>query len=117
MFKGLAALINSGVLFTPMVLLGVITGIFLTFTMLLRDIYALFGDIRFYLLAFVIATIYEIGLRLTIKKSLGFKLPDLALSILGSAAKLAVAVFFSVAFVMVVGGGRFEDENYFDADF
>ena len=117
MFKGLAALISSGVLFTPMILLGVVTGFFLTFTMFLKDIYALFGDIRFYLLALVIALIYEIGLRLTIKKSQGFKFPDLALSILGSAAKLAVAVIFSVFFVMLIGGGSFGEENSFDADF
>ena len=56
MFKGLIALFTSGVIFSPLVLLGVISGFFAIIKMTPEAIADLFGDFHFYgAVAFVAA--------------------------------------------------------------
>lgn len=60
MIKGLIALFTSGVIFTPMVLLGVILGICAILMMSPEELRSLFSDYHFYAFAAFVSAIWTV---------------------------------------------------------
>lgn len=58
MIKGIISLITSGIIFNPMVLLGVVTGFYVMGTMSAEEIKQLFTEPAVYCVLFVIALIF-----------------------------------------------------------
>ena len=60
MIKGLLALFTSGLIFSPMVLLGVVSGAWTIVNLSPDDIRNLFFDIRFYVVVAILAVLFTI---------------------------------------------------------
>ena len=60
MLKGIIALFTSGIIFNPMVLLGIISGSYTILKLEPEKIRALFADYRFYGIVFVVAVLYTL---------------------------------------------------------
>ncbi len=58
MIKGIIALFSSGTILNPMVWLGVLGGLFLSYRLGLEKIYDVFKDYNFYLISFCVAFVY-----------------------------------------------------------
>ncbi len=60
MIKGLIALFTSGIIFNPMVLLGIISGIYTIIYFSSKEIFDILCNVNFYLGALFVAGIYTI---------------------------------------------------------
>ncbi len=67
MIKGIIALFSSGTIFHPMVWLGVLGGLFLSYRYGFEGIYDVFRDYNFYLIAVAIAFVYTFAFRIVYK--------------------------------------------------
>ena len=58
MIKGIIALFSSGTILNPMVWIGILGGLFLSYRYSLEKIYGIFYDYNFYLIGMAIAFVY-----------------------------------------------------------
>ena len=58
MIKGIIALFSSGTILNPMVWMGILGGLFISYRWKLENIYSIFRDYNFYLIAVAIAFVY-----------------------------------------------------------
>lgn len=103
MFKGLAALFTSGAILNPMVLLGVVFGLFLGIKFDGEQITLVYQNYRLYVLIIIIATIYNFLFK-RIYKSGGYEL-DVWVVIghsIGSSFKMIISSLLAIAFVVLL---------------
>lgn len=103
MFKGIAALFSSGTIWNPMVLIGVIFGIWLGIKFNGDQITVIYENYRLYVLALIIAAIYNFGFKRIYKDGgdeldVGAMLGHVVTSIL----KLVFSSLLAIAFVVLI---------------
>lgn len=103
MFKGLAALFTSGAILNPMVLFGVIFGLFLGIKFDGEQITLVYQNYRLYVLVVIIATIYNFLFK-KVYKSGGYELDVWA--VIGhsvtSSVKMIISSLLAIAFVVLL---------------
>ena len=67
MIKGIIALFSSGTILNPMVWIGVMGGLFLSYRYGFEGIYDILEDYNFYLIAVAIAFVYTFAFRIVYK--------------------------------------------------
>ena len=103
MIKGLMALFTTGIIFNPMVLLGVVTGFFAIARLNEEQIKELFFDYHLYLLVLLISAVYSFVFKKVYKDD-GLT-PDYAAMTFGTllgVVKFAFAAGMAMAFVMML---------------
>ena len=103
MIKGLMALFTTGIIFNPLVLLGVATGLFAMARLTNEQIKDLFFDYHLYLLVLLVSAVYSFIFKKVYKDD-GIT-PDyaaMAFSTLLGILKFAFAAGMSMAFVMML---------------
>ena len=103
MIKGLMALFTTGIIFNPMVLLGVVTGFFAIARLDEEQIKELFFDYHLYLLVLLISAVYSFVFKKVYKD--GGVTPDyvvMTFSALLGVVKFAFAAGMAMAFVMML---------------
>lgn len=103
MIKGLLALFRTGLIFNPMVLLGVICGIFLGIKVEEKKLFSLYANWHFYVLILLVAFIYNfIFCKRYNDGGNGFDYVKMWQNVLGSALMLLIANAGAISFVMMV---------------
>lgn len=101
MIKGIMALFTSGVIFNPMVLLGVIFGIIFDIKMDYQQMMSqVYKNYHFYLLALILAAVYNILFKKTYKT--GGQVLDIPVMFghtISSALKFVAASAFTIIFI------------------
>lgn len=113
MIKGILALFRSGLIFNPMVLLGILTGFTAMGTLEDEQLHQFYTNYHLYLLMFLVAGIYVYIFKRTYYK--GGVITDWQATIqtmVGHFLMLVVSFIFSMLFVMVMSFSGDEDENY-----
>ena len=113
MLKGLQALLASGILLDPLVLLGLILGGSFYFYLTDEQITAIYFDYRFYALAFIICLIYNFAVRPVYRRggmSIDSKrtMSNVALSCL----KFVLSSLLMMAFISFWSFGGDDTEDY-----
>ncbi len=103
MFKGLAALFTSGAIWNPMVLIGVIFGLFLGIKFDGEQITIIYQNYRLYILVAIIAVIYNFLFK-KVYKSGGYKLDVSAIigHSITSSIKMVLSSLLAIAFVVLL---------------
>lgn len=113
MIKGILALFKSGIIFNPMVLLGIITGFTAMGTMDSEQLHAFYTNPALYLLMLLIAFLYVFFFKRTYYRGgLETDWKNTGLAIAGHFLMLIVSFIFSMLFIMVISFGTEEEENY-----
>lgn len=104
MFKGLAALFTSGAIWNPMTLLGVIFGVFCAIKLQAEEIMTLFHNYHLYLLAMLIAFVYNLIFKKVYKGGNfdGLDITQMTLNFIGSFAKIIIASILSISFCYMI---------------
>ncbi len=103
MFKGLAALFTSGIIFNPMVLMGVILGFYCSFTLEAEQIYQLFGNYHFYFVILAISIIYHFSFKKVYKGDYeGLDYSAMVWQIIGDVFKFVFATVLSICFLLMI---------------
>ncbi|MBE6451647.1 MAG: hypothetical protein E7016_06770 [Alphaproteobacteria bacterium] len=114
MIKGILALFRSGLIFNPMVLLGVLTGFVCMATLEDDKLKALYTNYNFYILMFLVAAAYVYFFKCVYFQG-GYRVDwkETILSMIGHFCMLVLSFIFSMLFVMVVsfGGSETQTEN------
>lgn len=113
MIKGILALFRSGLIFNPMVLLGILTGFTAMGTLEDEQLHQFYTNYHLYLLMFLVAGIYVYIFKRTYYK--GGVITDWQATIqtmVSHFLMLVVSFIFSMLFVMVMSFTGDEDENY-----
>lgn len=108
MFKGIGALFSSGLIFNPMVLLGIVLGTFFFFGMTTEQVFELYFDFRFYALAFIIALLYNFLFKKVYDDGgLELDLKEMSIHSFGSFLLLIFSSVMMICFInlMYFGGG------------
>lgn len=103
MIKGLLALFTSGAILNPMILLGIAFGIFSYMFLTAEEISALYTDYRFYLLAVLIAFVYNFLFKKVYQDG-GYNLDigTTMLNVLGSSLKLVISSLLMLSFISML---------------
>lgn len=100
MFKGIAALFTSGIIFNPMVLLGIVLGIYCAFSLKSDAIAAVYHNYNLYLMALVVSTAYVVVFKKVYKDDgMTLDVPRMALRVIGGVVKFVFASFLTISFV------------------
>ena len=104
MIKGLISLFTSGIIFSPMVLLGIICGFFSIIKLSSEHIRTIIFDYKNYLILVIVTGIYVLAFK-KIYKDGGLELDWIAifLRILAESVKFLIAYVLSMAFVLIIG--------------
>ncbi len=103
MFKGIAALFTSGLIFNPMVLLGIFLALFCMIKMSAEQMKDLFSDYHLYALAALISVVYTFIFKKVYKDD-GIQL-DYAVMLLAAAAgvvRFVLACGLTISFVILL---------------
>ncbi len=103
MIKGILALFNTGIIFDPFVLCGILLGIFTAFTPDTELMENLFRQNSFYLLILLLSFLYNYLLKKVYKDD-GYTLDyvRMALNIVLSLVKFVVSCALSIVFIMML---------------
>lgn len=113
MIKGILALFRSGVIFNPMVLLGILCGFIAMGTLDDERLRALYTNYHLYLLMFFVAGLYVFFFkRVYYRGGVETDWQQTILSMVGHFCKLVISFIFSMLFVMVMSFGGEEEEQY-----
>lgn len=113
MIKGILALFRSGLIFNPMVLLGILTGFIAMGSLEGEQLHSFYTNYHLYLLMLLVAGIYVYIFKRTYLK--GGVITDwkaTGQTIVGNFLMLVTSFIFSMLFVMVMSFSGDEDENY-----
>lgn len=118
MLKGIAALFKSGLIFNPMVLLGIITGFVAMGALSDEQLHAFYTNYHLYLLMLLIAGLYVFFFKRTV-------IPNrdetdwaaTSQTIIGHFLMLVISFIFSMLFIMVMSFSGEPDEDYELAEF
>lgn len=117
MIKGFLALFTSGIIFRLPVLIGVIIGIFMMFTLSDDQIFEVFHNPLFYIFGLIISFIYAFSLkRIYHKGGTTVDWRATTYSIFGHFVSYVAAVIFSCLFIFTISFGGFDNNND-DADY
>lgn len=117
MIKGFLALFTSGIIFRLPVLIGVIIGIFMMFTLSDDQIFEVFYNPLFYIFGLIVSFIYAFTIKRIYHK--GGSTVDwraTTYSIIGHFVSYVAAVIFSCLFIFTISFGGFDNNND-DADY
>ena len=109
MFKGIAALFKSGLIFNPMVLLGILLGFVSMGTMSDEQLHAFYTNYHLYLLMLLIAGLYVYFFKRTVipnRDETDWKLTSQ--TIVGHFLMFVVSFIFSMLFIMVMSFPEFD---------
>ncbi|MBQ8870311.1 MAG: hypothetical protein IJ019_02920 [Alphaproteobacteria bacterium] len=121
MIKGILALFRSGLIFNPMVMLGVLTGFICMATLEDERLKALYTNYNLYILMFLVASAYVYFFKCVYFQG-GYRIDwkETILSMIGHFFMLVLSFIFSMLFVMVVSFGgsetQIESEKQVSAD-
>ena len=114
MIKGILALFRSGLIFNPMVLLGVLSGFICMGALEDEKFKALYTNYNLYILMFLIASAYVYFFKCVYLQG-GYRVDwkETFLSMIGHFSMLVLSFIFSVLFVMVMsfGGSEVQTEQ------
>ena len=113
MLKGIAALFKSGLIFNPMVLLGIILGFTAMGTMSDEQLHAFYTNYHLYLLMLLIAGLYVYFFKRTVipnRDETDWKLTSQ--TIVGHFLMFVVSFIFSMLFIMVMSFSGEPEEDY-----
>lgn len=113
MLKGIAALFRSGLIFNPMVLLGIILGFVSMGTMSDEQLHAFYTNYHLYLLMLLIAGLYVYFFKRTVipnRDETDWKLTSQ--TIVGHFLMFVVSFIFSMLFIMVMSFSGEPEEDY-----
>lgn len=113
MIKGILALFRSGLIFNPMVLLGILTGFIAMGSLEDKQLHDFYTNYHLYLLMLLVAGIYVYIFKRTYYK--GGVITDwkaTSQTIIGNFLMLVISFIFSMLFIMVMSFSGDEDENY-----
>jgi hypothetical protein len=99
MIKGIIALFTSGVIYNPMVLLGIIGGFAAMFTLDGKGINTLCHNPDLYFSMLALAGIYVIGFRRVINDDFRVDWPQTILRLVGNFLKLVISFFCAMMFI------------------
>lgn len=103
MFKGIAALFTTGIIFNPMVLLGIILGFYCSFSLKSDAVTELYHDYHFYLLVLLISTVYVVLFKKVYKEDgMTLDAPRMALRVIGGVVKFVFASLLTISFVFML---------------
>lgn len=113
MLKGIAALFKSGLIFNPMVLLGIILGFTAMGTMSDEQLHAFYTNYHLYLLMLLIAGLYVYFFKRTVipnRDETDWKLTSQ--TIVGHFLMFVISFIFSMLFIMVMSFSGEPEEDY-----
>lgn len=115
MIKGILALFNLGLIYNPMVLLGIITGFVAMGALESEQLHALYTNYHLYLLMLLIAGLYVYFFRRTFMQN-GYDTDWKATiqTMVGHFLMLVVSFLLSMLFVMSISFGGMEEEVDYD---
>ena len=110
MIKGILALFRSGLIFNPMVMLGVLLGFICMATLDDQMLKFLYTNYNFYMLLFLVASTYVYFFKCVYIQG-GYRVDwkETVLSMVGHFFMLVLSFIFSMLFVMVISFGGTED--------
>lgn len=116
MIKGILALFNLGLIYNPMVLLGILTGFVAMGALDDEQLRALYTNYHLYLLMLLIACLYVYFLKRTYMQN-GYDTDWKATiqTMIGHFLMLVVSFIFSMLFVMSISFGGTEEDVDYDA--
>ena len=112
MIKGILALFRSGLIFNPMVFLGILTGFIAMGTMDNDKLKAFYTNPGLYILMLMIAAAYVYTFKcvyITGKSDIDWK--ETILTMIGHFLMMVVSFIFSMLFVMVISFGGSEEKT------
>ena len=117
MLKGLQALLASGLLLDPMVLLGIVTGSAFYFGLNSEQITAIYFDYRFYGLAAVVSVLYNFVWRPAYLRG-GVSIDYQATSVNSvlSLLKVVLSSLLVMSFISLISFGGDDGEDYHSID-
>lgn len=103
MFKGIAALFSSGVIFNPLVLLGILSGFFFAFKLPPEVIEDVYKNYHFYLLAALLSFLYNFFFNKTYTEG-GVKIDrsQMILNMIFGTVKFLAANILTISFVSML---------------
>ena len=103
MIKGIMSLFTSGLIFNPMVLLGILFGICCYIYLTAEQMTDLFFDYRFYLLGVLLAFLYNFIFKKVYKEG-GYELDVSAtmLNVVGSAFRFFLSSILMISFISMI---------------
>lgn len=113
MLKGIAALFKSGLIFNPMVLLGIILGFTAMGTMSDEQLHAFYTNYHLYLLMLLIAGLYVFFFKRTVipnRDETDWRATSQ--TIIGHFLMLVISFIFSMLFIMVMSFSGEPEEDY-----
>lgn len=103
MFRGFISLFTSGAIFSPLVLLGVISGIYSITHLEPEQIRALAIDWHSYALIAFVSLVYVLGFKRIYREGgLHLDMGAMLLSVIANVAKFILAYFLSMSFVILI---------------
>ena len=103
MFRGFISLFTSGAIFSPLVLLGIISGIYSITHLEAEQIRALVIDWYSYALIAFVSFVYVFGFkRIYGEGGLHLDIGAMFLSVIANVAKFILAYFLSMSFVILI---------------
>lgn len=113
MFKGILALFKSGIIFNPMVLLGILSGFIAMGTMDDERLHAFYTNYHLYLLMLLVAVMYVFFFKRTYYRGgLETNWKETIQTMVGYFLMLVVSFIFSMLFITVISFGGSDEENY-----
>lgn len=103
MIKGLLALFTSGILFNPVVFLGVLSGMAFAFWVELPEVKNIYSNYHFYLLVLALSIIYNLVFKQIYKdKSATLNYSAMALNVVAYVGKFLLANALTISFVYML---------------
>ena len=113
MLKGLQALVSSGILLDPLVLLGLVLGSVFYFELSDEQITAIYFDYRFYALAFIISLIYNFVVRPVYRRGgMSIDTKRTMSNVVLSCLKFVLSSLLMMAFISFWSFGGDDTEDY-----
>jgi hypothetical protein len=112
MIKGILALFRSGLIFNPMVMLGVLLGFICMATLDDQMLKFLYTNYNFYMLLFLLASTYVYFFKCVYIQG-GYRVDwkETVLSMIGHFFMLVLSFIFSMLFVMAISFGSSEEQT------
>lgn len=113
MIKGILALFRSGIIFNPMVLVGILTGFIAMGSLDDEQLHAFYTNYHLYLLMLLVAAMYVYFFKRTYYRGgLETNWKETIQTMIGYFLMLVVSFIFSMLFITVMSFGGPDEENY-----